>query len=257
MPESVKRSQIFLISALVCLLFGACSSAPSNPDGSEPERSPADPWEPLNRSIFRTNRAIDRYTLRPVAIGYEKVVPRVMRLGVTNFSRNLRSPLHIINHFLQGKVGSGLRQTERFLINSTFGIGGIFDLATAAGIDVEVEDFGQTLAVWGVPDGPYVVIPFLGPRTLRDATMIPLTFLADPLLHYDNSSVRDKIYLVRVIDLRQQLLSTEELLEDAYDPYIRMREALLQRRRYLIYDGDPPEDEDLYEDFDDEYFEDE
>ena len=257
MPDYVNRFRVFVLSALVYVLCSACTTIPPNADGSQPERSPADPWEPLNRTIFSGNQGLDRFTLRPLALGYEMVVPGVMRLGINNFSRNLRSPLHIINNFLQGKFVSGFRQTGRFLMNTTFGIAGFMDVATDAGIDVEVEDFGQTLAVWGVPDGPFVVIPFLGPRLFRDATMIPLNFLADPLLHYDNSSVRDKIYLIRAIDFRAQLLRTEELLEGAYDPYIRMREAFLQHRRYLIYDGDPPEDDDLYEDFDDEFAEDE
>lgn len=257
MPESVRHLRFFVLSALVCVLCGACSSAPSNPDGSQPERSPADPWEPLNRSIRTFNGSLDMVSFKPLAKGYQIVVPKIIRLGVTNFSKNLRSPLNIINHFLQGKFGDGFRQTGRFVMNTTFGIGGLMDVATDAGIEVINEDFGQTLAVWGVPAGPYVVIPFLGPRTLRDATMIPLNFLADPLFHYNNSSARDKIYLVRAIDLRARLLNSEKLLEDAYDPYIRIREAYLQHRRFLIYDGDPPEDEDLYEDFDDEFFEDE
>ena len=257
MPESVKRFRVLVLSALACVLFGGCTSIPTNPDGSQPERSPADPWEPLNRSIFVFNAGFDMVTLKPLAKGYEIVVPSVIRLGINNFSRNLRSPLHIINHFLQGKIGSGFRQTGRFVMNTTFGIGGLMDVATDAGIDREIEDFGQTLAVWGVPDGPFVIVPFLIPTTLRDALMIPLNLLADPLLHYDNSSVRDKIYLVRLIDARQQLFSAEKLLEGAYDPYIRLRESVLQRRRYLIYDGDPPEDQDPFEDFDDEFFEDE
>ncbi len=258
MPESVKRIRVFALSALVGVLCVACASPPTNPDGSQPERSPADPWEPLNRSLHKSNRAVDRVTLRPIAKGYEIVVPKFFRLGITNFSQNLRSPLNIINHFLQGKFGDGFKQTGRFVMNSILGIGGLMDVATGVGIDVKNEDFGQTLAVWGVPDGPYVFVPLLGPRTLRDATMIPLNLLADPLLYYKNSSVRDKLYLVRVINVRQRLLSTEELLlKDAYDPYIRIREAYLQRRRYLIYDGDPPDDDDLYEDFDDEPMQDE
>ena len=252
MLYSVDRLPVIILAALVCVLCVACASQPSNPDGSKPERSPADPWEPLNRSIHMFNGGLDKVTLKPVAKGYQIVVPRIIRLGVSNFSRNLRSPLHIINNFLQGKIGSGFRQTGRFVMNTTFGIGGLMDVATDAGINVEIEDFGQTLAVWGVPDGPFVVVPFLGPQTLRDAIMIPLNFLADPLWHYNNSSVRDKIYLVRAIDLRASLLSAEELLlKDAYDPYIRIREAYLQRRKYLINDGDPPEDEDPYADFPD------
>ncbi len=252
MTRSVIRNPILVLSALACLICVACASSPTNPDGSEPERSPADPWEPLNRSIHMFNGGLDMVTLKPIAKGYEFVIPRFIRLGVSNFSRNLRSPLNIINHFLQGKPGDGFRQTGRFVMNSTLGIGGLLDVAKDHGLDVKNEDFGQTLAVWGVPDGPFVVIPFLGPRTLRDATMIPLNILADPLYHYKDSSVRDKVYLVRLIDVRQRLLRAEELLlKDVYDPYVTIREAYLQRRKYLIDDGDPPDDEDPYDDLPD------
>ncbi len=249
MPKSVDNLPVFVLAAIVCLQCSACATQPTAADGSKSERSPADPWEPLNRSIRMFNGGLDAVTLKPLAKGYQIVVPSVIRSGITNFSRNLRSPLHIINHFLQGKIGSGFKQTGRFVMNSTIGIGGLIDVATDAGIDVEIEDFGQTLAVWGVPSGPFVIVPFLGSSTLRDATMLPLNFLADPLLHYNNSSVRDKVYLVRAIDLRARLLSVEELLlKDAYDPYITLREAYLQRRKYLIFDGDPP---DIYDEFPD------
>ena len=249
MPKSIANLPVFVLAAIVCLQCSACATQPTAADGSKPERSPADPWEPLNRSIRMFNGGLDAVTLKPLAKGYQIVVPSVIRSGITNFSRNLRSPLHIINHFLQGKIGSGFKQTGRFVMNSTIGIGGLIDVATDAGIDVEIEDFGQTLAVWGVPSGPFVIVPFLGSSTLRDATMLPLDFLADPLLHYNNSSVRDKVYLVRAIDLRARLLSVEELLlKDAYDPYITLREAYLQRRKYLIFDGDPP---DIYDEFPD------
>ena len=257
MGYSVDRLGGFVLAALVCLQLGACATQPAAADGSaangsKPARSPADPWEPLNRPIHIFNAAVDGVSLRLLAKGYQKVVPAFMRRGVGNFSQNLRSPLHIINNFLQGKIRSGFRQTGRFVMNTTFGIGGLMDVATDAGIEVEIEDFGQTLAVWGVPDGPFVIIPFLGPSTLRDATMIPLNFLADPLLHYDNASVRDKIYLVRFIDVRARLLPASALIRAAYDPYIALREATLQRRRYLIYDGNPPEDDDFYDEFLDE-----
>lgn len=257
MPESVTRLPVLLLAALVCMLCNGCASTQADPDAPPPERSAADPWEPMNRFLYEGTSRIDKYTFRPLARGYEIIVPKFMRLGVTNFSDNLRSPLHIINHVLQGKIGDGFKQAGRFLMNSTFGIGGLTDVATVAGIEVKNEDFGQTLAVWGVPDGPYVFIPFMGPRTLRDAIAIPLIFLADPLYYYEDSSVRDKVYLLRAIDVRQRLLSREELIKDAYDPYIRIREAYLQHRRFEVHDGDPPEDEDLYEEFDDEFLEDE
>ncbi|MFQ5549421.1 MAG: VacJ family lipoprotein, partial [Woeseia sp.] len=249
MPRPVFRLSACVLSAILSLQLGACATSGNATDSSQPARSPADPWEPLNRVSYDTTVAIDRVTLKPLAKGYQTIIPGFMRRGIGNFSQNLRAPLNIINHFLQGKPGDGFGQTGRLLINSTIGLGGLIDVAAMEGLEQKNEDFGQTLAVWGVPDGPYVVIPFLGPRTLRDATMTPLNFLADPLLHYEDSSVRDKVYGVRLIDARARLLSAESLTEGAYDPYIRLREAYLQRRRYEIHDGDPPE-EDLYEDFD-------
>ena len=249
MSYSVDRLPVFVLATLICLQFGACATSGTATDASQSERSPADPWEPLNRSISGFNTAADKITLKPLAKGYKFVIPSFMRRGVTNFSQNLRSPLNIINHFLQGKIGDGFGQTGRFLLNSTVGIGGLIDVAATAGLEQKNEDFGQTLAVWGMPDGPYVIVPFLGPRTLRDATMIPLNFLADPLIYYKDSSVRDKVYLVRLIDIRARLLRAEALTKGAYDPYIRIREAYLQRRKYLIYDGDPPQDDDFYEEF--------
>jgi phospholipid-binding lipoprotein MlaA len=248
---------MFVLAALVLVLCGACANTETNPDAPPPERSPADPLEPMNRFFYRGYMRIDRFTFKPLAKGYEAVIPSFMRRGVTNFSENLRAPLNIINLFLQGKFVGGFKQTGRFLMNTTFGIGGLIDVATNEGIDVQNEDFGQTLAVWGVPDGPYLFIPFMGPRTLRDATMIPLNFLADPLYHYKDASVRDKVYLIRAIDLRQRLLSRDQLIKGAYDPYIRIREAYFQNRKFEVYDGNPPEDEDPYEDFDDEFLEDE
>ncbi len=254
MPDSRVRSSVLILAIFTCLQIGACGTMPTAADGSKLERSPHDPWEPLNRPIHLFNGGLDRVTFKPLAKGYRKVVPKFMRLGVTNFSKNLRSPLNIINHFLQGKAGDGFRQTGRFLMNSTFGIGGLMDVAADAGIPQKNEDFGQTLAVWGVPDGPFVIVPFLGPRTLRDAVMIPLNILADPLLHYNDSSVRDKVYLVRAIDLRARLLDVGARAEDAYDPYVRIREAYLQHRHGLINDvgeGDAAEDDDPYADYPD------
>ncbi len=126
---------------------------------------------------------------------------------------------------------------------------GLLDVATDMGLEKHPEDFGQTFATWGVPDGPFVVVPILGPRTLRDAIAIPLNFLADPLFWYDNSSVRDKIYLIRLIDVRARLFAAEALLKGSPDKYIAIREAYLQHRLFLIYDGDPPIDDDFYDEF--------
>ena len=234
---------------LLMLLVGGCALHPSLP---KDQRSPADPWEPLNRQLHSFNYAFDTVTLKPIAKGYQAVFPRWVRTGVGNFSSNLRTPLNIINNLLQGKGKAGLSETGRFLANTTIGLGGLLDAATDMGLEKKNEDFGQTFAVWGIPAGPFVSIPILGPRTLRDAFAIPLNFLADPLFHYDNSAVRDKIYFVRVIDIRQRLFAAETLLEGSQDHYVSVREAYLQRRQFVIYDGDPPVDDDFYDEFVDE-----
>ena len=233
------------ILVCICLALGACASNGSQPD----ETSAVDPWESLNRPIHSINSGIDSVIFKPIAKGYEFIVPAIMRRGVTNFSRNLRAPLHAINSLLQGKGSAAVSDLGGFIANSIFGILGIFDVATATGLEASEEDFGQTFAVWGVPDGPYVVVPLLGPHTLRGAFLIPLNFLADPLYHYRNTSVRDKLYGLRLIDVRQRLFRAEDLIKDSQDRYISIREAYLQHRQYLIYDGDPPIDDDFYDDF--------
>ncbi|NNC76599.1 MAG: VacJ family lipoprotein [Woeseiaceae bacterium] len=210
-----------------------------------------DPWEPVNRGIYRFNDFGDRVLIKPVAKAYKTLVPSFMRRGVTNFADNLSTPRSAMNNFLQGKPKRGVSDLVRFVLNSTFGIAGLLDLASAAGLEEYDEDFGQTFAVWGMPDGPYVVLPFLGPSTLRDAFAQPLDRATDPLVYYDNSSVRDKLYVLRLIDLRARLLAAEGLLEDSKDRYITLRESYLQNRNYVIHDGDPPVDEDFYDDFED------
>jgi len=254
MPDSFVRLSVLILALTLCLQIAACGTMPRAADGSKLAPTPHDPWQPLNRPIFLFNGGLDRVTLKPLAKGYQIIVPKILRLGVTNFSKNLRAPLNIINHFLQGKPREGFRQTGRFVMNTTFGIGGLMDVATGAGLELKNEDFGQTLAVWGVPNGPYVVVPIIGPGTLRDALMIPLNILADPLLHYNDSSVRDKVYLIRAIDLRARLFASETLVEDAYDPYVRIREGYLQNRQGKIDDADNADrsaDDDDYDDLED------
>ena len=200
--------------------------------------------------MYQVNDALDRVVTRPIAKAYNAVVPRPVRQGVTNFSQNLMTPSSSLNNFMQGKPRDGAGELLRFVINSTVGIGGLFDIASRSGIEPRTEDFGQTAAVWGVPDGPYVMLPFRGPSTLRDAVLMPLDFLVDPLYHVDDSSVRDPLYVLRIINLRARLLSLDDLLEDSADPYITLRESYLQNREFEIYDGDPPaDDDDLFDEF--------
>ena len=241
-----------VLVALGLLMAGCAGSPPENENLESSVRAKYDPLEPLNRSMYALHDAVDRFTLKPIARGYKAVMPGFARRGVTNFSRNLFTPRSAVNNFLQGKPGRGFTDLGRFLLNSTFGLGGLLDIATAEGIPEYDEDFGQTMAVWGVPEGPYLFIPFLGPNTLLDAVSIPIDIRSDPLFHYDNSSVRDKIYVLRVIDLRMRLLTADKLLLDSKDPYLTVRESYLQNRRFQVYDGNPPsteEEEDLFDEF--------
>ena len=241
-----QAAQIILV-ILMSIILGACAGPQSIAKGKDTSAlSAADPWESLNRRIDAVNRGLDSVTLKPAAQGYRKILPAFVRRGATNFFSNLRTPLTIINEILQGKGRAAFGDTGRLLLNSTVGIGGLFDPATSAGLEKHNEDFGQTLATWGVPDGPFLMIPLLGPRTLRDALALPLNILADPLLHYENTSVRDKLWALQALSKRARLLSVENMIDDSYDPYVTVRDAYLQNRRYFIYDGDPPELEDEF-----------
>lgn len=234
---------------LLASVLGACASVPAE------QRTDSDPWEPLNRTLFSVNTAVDNVSLRPLAKGYDKVMPRPVRNSVSHFMDNLVTPASAVNNFLQGKPAYGFTELARFVFNSTLGIAGLFDVATAGGLEARPEDFGQTAAVWGVPSGPYVMLPLLGPKTLRDAVMMPLDILSNPLYHYEVTSVRDKLTVLRIIDLRYRLLAVDKLLEGSKDKYITTRESYLQNRTYEVYDGYPPEDDAFLDEFlDDEAF---
>jgi phospholipid-binding lipoprotein MlaA len=236
MTRSARASAVILAATLL----GACASIPAE------RRAVSDPWEPLNRTIFDVNTAIDKVTLKPIAKGYQAIIPSPVRTGVSNFYSNLATPGSVVNNFLQGKPKRGLSELTRFLFNSTMGLGGILDVATAGGLEAYPEDIGQTLAVWGVPSGPYVMLPLVGPSTLRDALLFPIDAIT-PLYYYDNTSVRDKLQVLRIIDIRTRLLATEKFLEDSKDRYITLRESYLQNREYVIYDGNPPEDDAFFD----------
>jgi len=254
MDDGNRNAGILLIVSLLALSGGCAghSTQDAAASSAEPVRVAHDPWEPLNRGMYAVHDVVDRYTLRLVARGYKAVLPDFARRGVTNFSRNLLTPRSVVNNFLQGKPGPGFSEFGRFIINSTLGIGGLIDVASLQGMPVHDEDFSQTMAVWGVPEGPFVFIPILGPNTLLDAVTIPLDLWGDLLFHYDNTSARDRIYIVRAIDVRARLLTAEALLEDSKDPYLTLRESYLQNRRFQVHDGNPPtteEEDDLFDEF--------
>ena len=212
----------------------------------------SDPWEPLNRTVHGFNTVVDNVTLKPLAKGYDAVLPSPIRTGISNFFRNLMTPQSAVSNFLQGKPGDGFTELARFAFNSTVGIGGLLDVAASGGMEAKTEDLAQTAAVWGVPAGPYVTLPFLGPHTLRGAILRP--FAVSYLLYsYENTSVRDKLQVLRLISIRSRVLAAEKFIDDSQDRYITIRESYLQNREFEIYDGNPPEDDEFF----DEFFDDE
>lgn len=216
-----------------------------------------DPYEDFNRKMFEVNRFGDRVLYKPLGKAYQAVIPGFARKGVRNFFDNLTTPTSSLNNFLQGKPGRGFNELARFAFNSTLGVGGLFDIAERGNMPRYDEDFGQTLAVWGLPEGPYLMLPALGPRTALSATAIPVDMATDLLRYMDDTGTRDKLYVLRAIETRARLMGTETVLNQSQDPYIAFREAYLQNRRFNVYDGDPPAEEDFYIFDEDEFSEDE
>ena len=199
---------------------------------------PRDPFERFNRSVYRMNDALDRGVARPVAQAYVKVTPAPVRSGVSNFFRNVNSPTVIVNSLLQAKPKAFATETLRLVVNTTVGIGGLFDPASQLGIPAGDEDFGQTLGRWGVRSGPYVVLPFLGPSTVRDTVGIAADQFTDPKYYLVKDFwVKFSLTVASLIDTRAGLLGTDELLARSFDPYVFMRNAYLQRREFQVSDG--------------------
>lgn len=204
----------------------------------EAEAQDTDPYESFNRKIYRFNSALDRAVLKPLAKGYDKLLPDAVQRSVGHFFRNLGEPTIIVNNLLQGKFEQSFAATARFLANSTLGLGGLFDVATKAGVPRQHEDFGQTLAVWGAEQGPYLVLPLLGPRTVRDSFGLVADWYTDPVTYIDNEPLRYGLRGTYLIDTRWQLMDASRVLEQATDDeYLFVREAYLQRRKSLIRDG--------------------
>ncbi|MBF6023208.1 MlaA family lipoprotein [Lysobacter niastensis] len=193
-----------------------------------------DPWERYNRQMHRFNNAVDRGVARPLARGYVKVVPRPFRLGVSNFFNNLSQPVSAVNALLQGKPKQAGQSFGRFLLNSTLGIGGIFDPASDAKLPNKGEDFGQTLGVWGWRKSRYVELPLFGPRTLRDTFGMAGDAPLSPLRQVEADSTRIPLQGLQLVDVRAQLLATDSFREGAEDDYALVRDAWIQRRNYQI-----------------------
>nr|WP_231489538.1 VacJ family lipoprotein [Halomonas saliphila] len=212
------------------------------------ERHPDDPWEGFNRRVFSFNEALDRAVLKPVARGYRTVTPEPVQTGVGNFFSNLGEIRTALNSLLQAKPANAGLSTSRFLINTTVGIGGLWDFATPMGITAEEEDFGQTLGVWGLGEGPYLVLPLLGPSTVRDTSGLPLDMYTYPLTYVEDDAVRYGLTALRIIDMRAGLLDQEELIRG--DRYVFIRDAYLQRRRFEVSDGELGDDPFASDEFD-------
>jgi len=238
MRNRLRRAALGCGAIVVATLLGGCAST-----GAPAQKTPGDPLERVNRSVYRFNDAIDRTVARPVAKAYRDYVPGFMRAGISNAIDNLSYTTVIVNQLLQGKWGPAMNDTGRFLLNSTLGLGGLLDPASAAGLDRNDEDFGQTFGKWGVPTGPYLVVPFLGPSTLRDATLIYPEGYTDLRGYLGDWETKWSLVAVGALDARSELLSVDQVLTRAYDPYVFMRDAYLQRREYQVRDGDVPDEE--------------
>ncbi len=238
--------------ALFVLALGACAPRPG-------ANAPAlrDPYEKFNRGVYGFNKGLDRIALKPATKVYRGIIPRFARSGITNFFNNLDEPLSFINALAQGKINSAWHTLKRFTVNTTIGLAGLTDPATKWGIEERPEDFGQTLAVWGVKSGPFLMLPVVGPSTFRDLTGFAVDLATNPVTYARNEvlhpSTVAKIgqFALETLDLRSKLIDAgaDEVLESSLDEYATVRSAFLQRRESDIYDGSPP-------DIDDEPFED-
>ena len=240
---------------LVLLFVGGCAATPGEELGSIPPRSPVTPqeqekiypidvWDPLegfNRGVYRFNTQFDRWVFLPVVHGYEYVTPDPVERGVSNFFSNLSELRNGWNGALQGRGDVFGTALGRLMINSTLGVVGLFDPATALGYPQRPEDFGQTLGRWGFADGPFIMLPFLGPSTVRDTVGWGVDILTDPVTYVDGSNARYGIRAVSIVQRRSELLDATKILDAiALDEYQFLRDAYLQRRRSLVYDGKPP-----------------
>jgi phospholipid-binding lipoprotein MlaA len=232
LPRSI---QGILIAGIFCLT--GCATGP--------QTNPADPLEPLNRSVFRFNDTVDENVLKPVATGYRDYTPTLVQTGVRNVFNNFSDVSAVLNNGLQLKGRQAASSLMRVVVNTTVGVYGLFDVATAIKLERYPEDFGQTLGYWGVRSGPYLVLPLLGPSTVRDTAGLPVDWQVDPVNNERIANFGPETQILRIVDRRASYLAAGNMLNEAsIDKYAFLRDAYLQRRRSQIFDGNPP-DEDL------------
>lgn len=237
----MQKSPVLISVVIISLLLAGCAGTQNR--HTDPEN---DPWEGFNRKVFAFNDGLDK-VVRPIAVGYDKIMPDPFQRGVGNFFRNLDAPVTFVNQVLQGKFKQSGSTIKRFLLNSTIGLLGFFDLATKSGMPYYNEDLGQTLATWGYEDSRYLMLPLFGPSTFRDGVGRYTDSFYHPVGRAIHGNNEWGLYIIRGIDLRARFLPQDAELEQAYDPYVLLRDVWLQTRQYQIYDGDPPlTDYDLY-----------
>lgn len=235
-PAALPTARRAVIGALVLATVCGCASYPV--------ANPRDPWEPFNRGVFSFNDAVDQAVFKPAATAYRYITPALVRAGVTNFFGNLDDAWSFVNSVLQFKPQAAVDNLTRFGVNTFIGIGGVFDVASEMRIERHREDFGQTLGWWGVAAGPYLVLPLLGPSTLRDTVALPVDFKGDIAANVDYIPTRNSLKVLDQLDTRASLLSVTDALDDAaLDKYSFTRDAFLQRRRNAVFDGNPPDED--------------
>ena len=209
-----------------------------------------DPLESRNRSIYTFNENLDKAILEPSAEVYDYITPNMLQKGFNNFFYNVNYPITIVNQLLQGNIEEALQDTLRFTINSSIGVFGLFDPASSMGLPQHDEDFGQTLAVWGVKEGPYLMLPFFGPKTLRSLTGDFTDVLFNPLLNINDTNLKMKVNLINILQDRSDLSTLEEELDNSFDPYQYIKDSYTQNRMYKIHNGVITEDDEEEVDFD-------
>jgi len=228
--------------AMLAVVLAALAGCETIREGRGGPGQRLDPWENWNRKVFNFNEGVDNAVLKPVATFYADVVPQPLRRSVTNFFNNFSDAWSAINNMLQGKFDLGFQDMTRVGANTLFGLGGILDVASEMGLEHHYEDFGQTLGRYGVGPGAYVVLPILGPSTVRDTAATPLDRLATPPAFFDGTGTQVGLTLLQIINTRAELLGATRVIDDiALDKYTFIRDAYLQRRRSLVFDGNEPE----------------
>ena len=228
-------------SLLLITVFVTGCATTTGPGGVNQPSNPDDPIEGFNRGVFTVNDKLDRAVFKPIAQGYEKVFPEVVRSCISNIFGNIADVPNSLNNFMQGKFRDGSSDICRVGVNSVVGVGGCFDIASKWGFEKHNEDFGQTLGRWGVPSGPYLVLPLFGPSTFRDGPALLVDTYLDPTHYITFVAPRNSLYGVRLVDKRAQALDTTNFIDNAaLDPYVFVRDAFLARRRSLVNDGREP-----------------